>query len=170
MKRGAAVALLLLLLPVLTARAQQPLSPAAAPAATPAPAQSPAADQQAPAQQVPAQPAAPGVSPVPGAAPPPPVWLPRGAAVLILLDKISAEPHTVTVKVGGSVTFGALTIGVTACAVRPPDQPEDATAFIVITDSHAGMAGFRGWIFADEPATDMFQDPVYDVRLAACGA
>ncbi|MDA8250062.1 MAG: DUF2155 domain-containing protein [Rhodospirillales bacterium] len=100
--------------------------------------------------------------------PPPPAWLPRPAARLVLLDKISAQPHSVTVQVGQSVTFGALTVGVRACDVRPPDQPADATAFLDLSDSHAGMPGFHGWMFADEPAANMFEHPVYDVRLAGC--
>jgi len=158
MRRRAAVllVLLLVLLPVLTARAQE--SPPAETNPAPAPVQTPA---PAPAPAPPEAPAAP-------APPPPPAWLPRAAAALTLLDKINAVPRTVTVKVGQSMTFGALTIAVKACDVRPPDRAQDATAFLDIADSHAGMPGFRGWIFQNEPAADMFQDPVYDVRLAGC--
>lgn len=136
------------------------------------------------AQEIQAQGTQPQETPAPEAAPPapspetapqpetppPPAWLPRPAARLILLDKISAQPHTVTVKVGQSTSFGALTIMVRACEVRPPDVPQDATAFLDITDSHSGMPGFRGWMFAREPAANMLEHPVYDVRLAGCAA
>lgn len=150
MRRVAAA--LLVLLPALAAPVRQT---AAQQAATP----------QAPT--VPAAPA-PGAAPPQPQAPPPPAWLPRPAARLILVDKISAQPRTVTVKVGQSIRFGALTIAVRACDVHPPDVPADATAFLDITDSHAGMPGFRGWMFADEPAANMLEHPVYDVRLAGC--
>ncbi len=102
------------------------------------------------------------------AQPPAPAWLPRPAATLILLDKIAARPNTVTVKVGGSVQFGSLTIAVRACDVRPPDVPEDAAAFLQIADSHPGMPGFSGWMLAGEPGVSMLQHPTYDVRLAGC--
>ncbi len=101
-------------------------------------------------------------------APEAPAWLPRPAASLVLLDKIAARPRSVTVAVGRSVTFGSLSIAVRACDVRPPDQPADATAFLDITDRNTGMPGFKGWIFANEPAADMLEHPVYDVRLAGC--
>ncbi|HET9018509.1 MAG TPA: DUF2155 domain-containing protein [Acetobacteraceae bacterium] len=119
------------------------------------------------AQETPAPPPSPDAAPQPET-PPPPAWLPRPAARLILLDKISAQPRAVTVKVGQSVGFGALTIAVRACQVRPPDVPQDATAFLDITDGHAGMPGFHGWMFADEPAANMLEHPVYDVRVAGC--
>lgn len=136
-----------------------------------------------PAQQAPAPPGP--TSPVPApqeqqAAPsspdapqeqpavPPPPWLPRPTATLILLDKISAQPQTVTVPVGRSVTFESLTIGVQACDVHPPDVPAESTVLLDITDSHPGMPAFHGWIVATVPAASMFEHPLYDVRLSGC--
>ena len=98
----------------------------------------------------------------------PPPWLPRPGARLVLLDKINPQPRTVSVAVGQSVEFGALSIAVRACDVHPPDVPADATAFLDISDSHPGMPGFHGWMFADDPAISMLEHPVYDVRLAGC--
>ncbi len=126
-----------------------------------------AAAQEAPPAPAPAQPAEPGQEQAP-AAPPAPAWLPQPAARLILLDKIAAQPHTVTVKVGEQVVFGSLTIAVRACDVRPPDVAADAAAFLAITDRNPGMPGFNGWMLADEPAVSMLQHPVYDVRLVGC--
>ncbi len=102
-------------------------------------------------------------------APPPPAWVQRPAVTLVLLDKISAQPHSATVPVGRSIAFFSLDITVRACAVHPPDLPQDAAAFLEITDRHAGMPGFRGWMFADEPAAAMLEHPVYDVRVTGCG-
>jgi hypothetical protein len=127
-----------------------------------------AAAQPAPLALPPAAPgfAAPNAEPP---APPPPAWVARPAATLVLLDKVSAQPHSATVPVGGSVAFGSLQIVVRACVVHPPDLPQDAAAFLEITDRHAGMPGFRGWMFAGEPAAAMLEHPVYDVRVAGCG-
>lgn len=135
-------AALLVLLPLAAAEAQQAAPPAAAPPTAPAAA--------------------------PEGPPPPPPWLPQPAATLILLDKVSALPHTITVKAGQSAAFGSLTIAVRACDVRPPDMPADAAAFLDIADSHPGLPGFHGWMLSAEPAANMLEHPVYDVRLAGC--
>ena len=97
-----------------------------------------------------------------------PEWLPRGTAELQALDKVNARNTTLDVKVGSSVQYGSLTIAVQSCVVRPPDQPPDAAAFLVITDSHESEPGFRGWIFASAPAVSMLEHPIYDVRVLSC--
>jgi hypothetical protein len=129
----------------------------------------PGAAEQAPAPSPPAAPAPTQPEQPEQPAPPPPAWLPRGAAKLVLLDKVTAQPRDVTVPVGQSVTFGSLTIAVRACDVRPPDVPEDATALLDITDSHPGMPNFHGWMLVSAPAASMLEHPVYDVRLLGCG-
>jgi hypothetical protein len=95
-------------------------------------------------------------------------WLPRGLAELSALDKVNARSATLQVKVGSSVRYGSLTITVQSCVVRPPDQPQDAAAFMVITDSHESEPGFRGWIFASAPSVSMLEHPIYDVRVTGC--
>jgi hypothetical protein len=94
--------------------------------------------------------------------------MPRGEAVLEVLDKVNAVSHDYTVRVGQSVQVGSLTIAVQSCQSRPPDQPADAAALLDITDSHAGEPGFRGWMLAQEPWVAMLQSPVYDVRVIQC--
>jgi len=97
-----------------------------------------------------------------------PGWVPKGTAQLMLLDKISAQPSTVDVKVGASTSFGTLTIQVRSCDARPPDMPADSAAFLDITDTRANSKGFHGWILANTPAVSLFEDPIYDVHLAVC--
>jgi hypothetical protein len=121
---------------------------------------------QYPAQPPPAQ-AVPGAPP---AAAPPSTWLPQATAMLQVLDKVNAENAVLTVKVGQSAQFGSLTIQVQACQIRPPDQPQDATAYLTITDSHKDAPGFRGWILANQPSASMLQHPIYDVRIVGCRA
>jgi hypothetical protein len=124
-----------------------------------------------PTAQYPAQP--PPAQTVPGAPPaaaPPSTWLPQATAMLQVLDKVNAENAVLTVKVGQSAQFGSLTIQVQACQIRPPDQPQDATAYLTITDSHKDAPGFRGWILANHPSASMLQHPIYDVRVVGCRA
>jgi hypothetical protein len=128
-----------------------------------------------PLQPAPAQPAPPAVTATPSAPPAtetppwPDVWQPRGVVVLRMLDKINAQTATATVKVGESVSYGSLTIAARACDVRPPDQPADATAFLVITDRNPEAPGFTGWILRSDPSLSMLEHPLYDVRVAGCG-
>jgi hypothetical protein len=101
---------------------------------------------------------------------PSPAWLPRGVAELKALDKINARSATLEVKVGSSARYGSLTITVRSCVVRPPDQPQDAAAFMVIADSNANEPGFQGWMFASAPSVSMLEHPIYDVRVIGCSS
>ena len=110
-------------------------------------------------------------SPAPPAAQPSQAtWLPQASARLQVLDKVNAQTAVLTVKVGESAQVGSLTIQVQACDIRPPDQLQDATAFLTISDSHADAPGFRGWMLANDPSLSMLQHPIYDVRVVGCKA
>jgi hypothetical protein len=100
--------------------------------------------------------------------PPPDIWLPRPVAELQALDKVSARVTPLAIRVGQSATFGALTIFVRACLVRPPEQPADAAMFLDITDQHPGAPQFHGWMILSAPAVAMLEHPVYDLRPTAC--
>jgi hypothetical protein len=125
---------------------------------------SPLAAAQTPAGQAPSA-AQPPATPQPA---PGPAWLPRGEAVLQALDKVNARSQTFNVRVGASARFGSLTIAVQSCVVRPPDQPADAAAFLVVTDATPGSPAFHGWMFQSDPAVSMLQHPIYDVRVLGC--
>ena len=142
------------------------VAPIAAPGQTPAPIIAtplPPVDQSTTPQ--PPTPAAP-----PAAPPSQTTWLPQASAQLQVLDKVNAQTAVLTVKVGESAQVGSLTIQVQACDTHPPDQPQDATAFLTITDSHADAPGFRGWMVANNPSLSMLQHPIYDVRVVGCKA
>jgi hypothetical protein len=116
---------------------------------------------------------APGQAPPPAVAPPATVnrpndWLPARTVKLQALDKVNAQTAVLTIKVGGSATFGSLTITAKACVVRPTDQPADAAAYLSVTDSHLDSSGFNGWMLQDEPSISMMQHPIYDLRVAGC--
>ena len=97
-------------------------------------------------------------------------WLPRQGVELQALDKVTARSKLLYGRVGQAMRFGSLSITVTACVVRPPDQPADAAAFVEIVDSHKDQPGFRGWMLKNEPAVSMFAHPLYDIRLNGCRA
>ncbi len=114
--------------------------------------------------------AAAAQTPKPDAAPPSPpdTWVPRGTAELKVLNKVDAHVDTVTLKVGEAADNASLSIALRACAIRPPDLPQDSAAYLDIKDSRPGAPGFHGWIFANEPAVSMLEHPIYDVRLIGC--
>ena len=111
--------------------------------------------------QTPAKPDAPPPS-APG------TWVPRDTADLLVLDKVNAKATPLTLKVGQAADNASLSITLRACSVRPPDQQQDSAGYLDIRDSRAGAPGFHGWVFANEPAVNMLEHPVYDVRLVAC--
>ena len=104
------------------------------------------------------------------APPPPNDWQPRATVELQALDKVTARTVALTGKIGDILHFGSLSITVAACLARPPDEKTDYTAFLNISDSHAGAPGFQGWMLADEPGLSMLEHPLYDIRLTACRA
>ena len=109
-------------------------------------------------------------APVPPPQPPPagPEWLARGGVELQALDKVTARNRILTLQVGRKIEFGSLTITAVACLVRPPDQRQDAAAYLDITDARPDSPAFHGWMLASEPALSMLEHPLYDVRVGAC--
>jgi hypothetical protein len=99
---------------------------------------------------------------------PPDAWVPKTTAELIVLDKLRAQPVSLSIKTGQSATYGSLTILVKGCDARPPDLPQNATAFLQITDSRGSAPVFGGWLFSNTPSVSQFEHPVYDVRLVRC--
>ena len=100
-------------------------------------------------------------------------WIVAQTAELQLLDKITARISTKKVQVGGGTEFGTLELRVYHCAYRPPEEPPENAAFIVIYDNGYGdtklqKALFSGWMFASSPAISGLEHPVYDVTLLSC--
>ena len=94
--------------------------------------------------------------------------MPRGTAVLLVLNKETAISHTLSVPVGNTASLGPLAITVRACVVRPPDMPSDAAAFLAIAGRTSGTSDYQGWILKNEPFLSMFQNPLYDVQVIGC--
>ncbi len=98
----------------------------------------------------------------------PDAWLPRGSAELVVLDKMRAQPTSVSVKAGQQAGFATLTIAVQRCMTRPPDVAQNNAAFVEVTDSRNSAPVFRGWLLSHTPSVSMFEHPVYDIKLATC--
>ena len=98
-------------------------------------------------------------------------WVPRQVAQLQALDKVTARVTLLQARIGTPAQFGTLTIQLRACNARPPDEVPDAAAWLEISDSRA-LAGtgpaFRGWMFANAPAVNTLEHPVYDIRVLEC--
>ena len=106
-------------------------------------------------------------------------WIESQTAELQLLDKITARISTKSVPVGGGTGFGTLELRVHYCAYRPPEEPPENVAFIIIFDNgyaekkpkeaqKAQKTLFSGWMFASSPAISGLEHPVYDVTLLSC--
>ena len=98
-------------------------------------------------------------------------WVPRQTAELQLLDKVTARISTLRAGLNAPAQFGTLSIVVRSCNARPLDEVPDAVAWMEISDSRrpeAQRVVFRGWMFANAPAMNMLEHPVYDVRILEC--
>jgi hypothetical protein len=81
---------------------------------------------------------------------------------------VNGQATDLSVPVGGAQTDRTLTVAVRACYSRPPDQPEDSTALLAVTEASATAPVFTGWMLASEPTASMLTDPVYDLRVLSC--
>ncbi|HVW91724.1 MAG TPA: DUF2155 domain-containing protein [Devosia sp.] len=87
------------------------------------------------------------------------------------LDKITARLTSFDVYIGETVQFGSLQITPRACYTQPADQPQRTDTFVEV--DQVNLKGeskriFTGWMFADSPALNAIDDPVYDFWLVDC--
>lgn len=119
-------------------------------------------------------------APKPKAPPPgPPLPVRAPAAVLRVLDKVTAETLEFEAPIGRRVRYKSLVFEVRACVTRGPDDPQPQPSVYVVITSDAGAAAnsalgsrqvFKGWMFANAPAVNAMKHPVYDAWLVACNA
>lgn len=98
------------------------------------------------------------------------VWLEGQTAILRGLDKVTARVSAIEAPVDSVVHFGGLDIVVRACRKRPPEEPPDVAAYLVVRESRGEKKGelFQGWMFASSPALSAIEHPVYDVWVVDC--
>ena len=98
-------------------------------------------------------------------------WKAMPVAVLQGLDKITARVSTFEIEVGKLGFFGVLSIKVKSCKKKPPMEPPEKVAFLVINDLKPGekmIEVFKGWMFASSPSLHGLEHPVYDVWVLDC--
>ena len=93
---------------------------------------------------------------------------PAPGAVLRGLDKIAGAARDLEVSVGDSVTFGRLTITLTACRYPVGNPAADGFAHLIIHDERVAEPVFRGWMVAASPALNALDHPRFDVWLIRC--
>lgn len=98
-------------------------------------------------------------------------WKAMPVVVLQGLDKITARVSTFEIEVGKVGFFGVLSIKVKSCKKKPPMEPPEKVAFLVINDLKPGekmIEVFKGWMFASSPSLNGLEHPVYDVWVLDC--
>lgn len=87
------------------------------------------------------------------------------------LDKITGRITSFDVYVGETVQFGALQMTPRACYSRTATETQRTSVFLEV-DQVSLKGGtqrvFTGWMFADSPALNAIDHPVYDIWLVEC--
>lgn len=97
--------------------------------------------------------------------------VPHNRVVLRALDKITARITEFELEIGEELRFGTLSIVPRYCRTRPPTEPPETFAYLVIDDlKRNGVKErvFEGWMVASSPALNALEHPVYDVWVINC--
>jgi hypothetical protein len=87
------------------------------------------------------------------------------------LDKITGRITSFDVYIDETVQYGALQLTPRACYTRPATETQRTSVFLEV-DQVSLKGGtqrvFTGWMFADSPALNAIDHPVYDIWLVDC--
>lgn len=92
-------------------------------------------------------------------------------AVFTGIDKITGRITTFDVYIDETVQFGALQVTPRVCYSRDETEAPKVTTFVEIDEitlDRKIRRIFTGWMFADSPALNAVEHPVYDVWLENC--
>jgi hypothetical protein len=92
-------------------------------------------------------------------------------AVFAALDKVTARISVLEVPLGQTVQFGALKVTPRVCYSRPPTDAPKTTTFVEVEELQLDGKQkrlFSGWMFAESPALNAVEHPVFDVWLTDC--
>lgn len=90
------------------------------------------------------------------------------------LDKITGRIISFDVYMDETVQFGSLQVTPRVCYMRTPEEPPQTSSFVEVNEVVDVAAGrqlqsiFTGWMFAERPALNAVEHPVYDVWLTSC--
>ena len=92
-------------------------------------------------------------------------------AVFSTLDKVTGKISTVEIPINESANFGTLTLHPRVCYSSPVTEEPKTTTFVEIDETEVNgtfRRVFTGWMFAESPALNGLEHPVYDVWLSSC--
>jgi hypothetical protein len=95
----------------------------------------------------------------------------NAVAVFAALDKVTGRVSPLEIKMGQTVTFGALKVTARACYTRPPTENPLSSAFIEVDElllDGSAKRIFTGWTFAESPGIHAVEHPTFDVWLTSC--
>lgn len=92
-------------------------------------------------------------------------------AVFSALDKVTARISKLEVPLNETVRFGSLKVTPRVCYTRPPTERPKTTSLVEVSEVQLNGEEsqiFSGWMFAESPALNAVQHPVFDVWLTDC--
>lgn len=92
-------------------------------------------------------------------------------AVFSALDKVTARISKIEIPLNETVRFGSLNVTPRVCYSRPATERPKTTSFVEIQEVQLNGKEeklFAGWMFAESPALNAVEHPVFDVWLSAC--
>ena len=97
--------------------------------------------------------------------------LPNKVAVFSALDKVTARISRLEVPINETVQFGSLKVTPRTCLSSPPTERPKTSSFVEVTELQLDGGEtklFSGWMFAESPALNAVEHPVFDVWLTGC--
>jgi hypothetical protein len=95
----------------------------------------------------------------------------NSAALFAALDKVTGRVSPLEIKMGQTVTFGALRVTARACYTNPPTEVPETAAFIEVDElllDGTARRIFSGWTYAESPGLHAVEHPTFDVWLTSC--
>ena len=95
----------------------------------------------------------------------------NSVALFAALDKVTGRVSPLEIRMGQTMTFGALRVTPRACYTNPPTQVPETAAFIEVDElllDGSARRIFTGWTFAESPGLHAVEHPTFDVWLTSC--
>lgn len=93
-------------------------------------------------------------------------------AVLGLLNKRNSQTWELTMRPGQSLRYGDAVVHLRACERTAPWEPDQLTGAFVQLDVRQAdgrwARAFSGWLYAEQPALNVVQHPLFDVFPKSC--
>ena len=91
--------------------------------------------------------------------------------IISALDKVTARIKRLTIPVNDTVQFGSLIITPRVCYSSLPEFQPKTSTFIQVDEillNGNKKRLFSGWMFAESPALNSVEHPVFDIWLTSC--